>query len=44
MSEAQKVAVFTGGNPGIEFETCCQLAKQAIKVIFTSRDHKLLDR
>lgn len=38
MSEAQKVAVVTGGNRGIGFETCRQLAKQGIKVILTSRD------
>lgn len=43
MSEAQKLAVVTGGNHGIGFETCCQLAKQGIKVILTNRDRKLLD-
>ncbi len=38
MSENKKVAVVTGGNRGIGFETCRQLAKQDIKVILTSRD------
>lgn len=38
MSENKRVAVVTGGNRGIGFETCRQLAKQNIKVILTSRD------
>lgn len=38
MSENKRVAVVTGGNRGIGFETCRQLAKQDIKVILTSRD------
>lgn len=35
---ADRVAVVTGGNRGIGFETCRQLAKKDITVILTSRD------
>ena len=34
----KKVAVVTGANRGLGFETCRQLAKQGIEVILTSRD------
>ncbi|HAZ49318.1 MAG TPA: short-chain dehydrogenase [Cyanobacteria bacterium UBA11371] len=34
----KKVAVVTGANRGLGFETCRQLAKQGIQVILTSRD------
>lgn len=37
---AQKIAVVTGANRGIGFETCRQLGKQNIKVILTSRDQE----
>ncbi len=37
MSNA-KIAVVTGGNRGIGFETCRQLAKQGLQVILTSRE------
>ncbi len=35
---AEKIAVVTGANRGLGFETCRQLAKQGYKVILTSRD------
>lgn len=38
MNSTKKVAVVTGGNRGIGFETCRQLAQQGIQVILTSRD------
>jgi NAD(P)-dependent dehydrogenase (short-subunit alcohol dehydrogenase family) len=38
MSEVKKIAVVTGGNRGIGFEACRQLATKGIKVILTSRD------
>lgn len=38
MSTTKRVAVVTGANRGIGFETCRQLAKTGIQVILTSRD------
>lgn len=38
MSATTKVAVVTGANRGLGFETCRQLAKQGIQVILSSRD------
>lgn len=38
MSELQQVAVVTGANRGLGFETCRQLAQQGLKVVLTSRD------
>ena len=38
MSTTKRIAVVTGGNRGIGFETCRQLAKQGIHVILTSRE------
>lgn len=38
MSATKRVAVVTGANRGIGFETCRQLAKREIRVILTSRD------
>src|SRR5215213_1218757 len=37
----KKLAVITGGNRGIGFEICRQMAKKGFKVILTARDeHK----
>lgn len=38
MTTTQKIAIVTGGNRGLGFETSHQLAKQGFKVILTSRD------
>ncbi|BAY04454.1 short-chain dehydrogenase/reductase SDR [Anabaena cylindrica PCC 7122] len=38
MNTTNKVAVVTGGNRGLGFETSRQLAKQGYQVILTSRD------
>lgn len=38
MSAIKRVAVVTGANRGIGFETCRQLAKREIRVILNSRD------
>ncbi|WGV23512.1 SDR family oxidoreductase [Halotia branconii] len=38
MSTTQKVAVITGGNRGLGFETARQLAKKGYQIILTSRD------
>lgn len=38
MNTTKKIAVVTGANRGLGFETCRQLAKQGIQVILTSRD------
>ncbi len=38
MSTQPKIAVVTGGNRGIGFETCRQLAKKQFQVVLTSRD------
>lgn len=37
MTEEQKIAIITGANRGLGFETCRQLANQGVKVILTSR-------
>ena len=37
-SAAGKIAVVTGGNRGMGFETCRQLARRGARVILTSRD------
>jgi len=40
MSKSSKIAVVTGGNRGIGYELCRQLAAHKIHVIMTSRDPK----
>ena len=37
-SAAGKIAVVTGGNRGMGFETCRQLARRGARVVLTSRD------
>lgn len=36
----KRVAVITGGNKGIGFEICRQLARKGLRVVLTSRDEK----
>ena len=38
MGQKGKIAVVTGGNKGIGFEICRQLARQGVDVILTARD------
>src|SRR3954451_20061622 len=38
MDQAQRVAVVTGGNRGIGFEVCRQLARTGLRVVLTGRD------
>jgi len=38
MDNAQRVAVVTGGNRGIGFEVCRQLARTGLRVVLTGRD------
>ncbi len=40
MSASMQVAVVTGANRGLGFETCRKLAQRGIKVILTSRSHE----
>lgn len=35
-----RIAVVTGGNKGIGFEICKQLASNGVKVVLTARDEK----
>ncbi|MDZ7809851.1 MAG: SDR family NAD(P)-dependent oxidoreductase [Arhodomonas sp.] len=38
MSEPERIAVITGGNRGIGFETARQLARAGLEPVLTSRD------
>ncbi|MCL1468775.1 SDR family oxidoreductase [Argonema galeatum] len=40
MPETKKIAVVTGANRGLGFETCRKLAQQGIQVILASRDEQ----
>ena len=44
MNAAQRIAVVTGGNRGIGFEICRQLAGKGINVVLTARDAKRGER
>src|SRR5215468_3253463 len=40
MANSTKIALVTGGNKGIGYETCLQLAKQGITVLLGARDQE----
>src|SRR5690242_18264668 len=44
MGTAQRVAVVTGGNRGIGFEVCRQLARTGLRVVLAGRDEARADQ
>ena len=41
MSDGLRTALVTGGNRGIGFEACRQLARSGLRVVLTARDPEL---
>lgn len=43
-NDERKLAIVTGGNRGLGFETCRQLAQKGYRVVLTARDHEQAKR